>query len=75
MVAVTGNLGNWAYLWLWENHAVGNFAATVALGAVGLPKLVKEWRQHKTELHRKLDHIIYHHPDIPELPDGTQNPR
>ncbi len=24
------------------------------------------------ELHRKLDHIIHHHPDIPDLPEGDK---
>ena len=25
-------------------------------------------RRERDELHRKLDHIIHHHPDIPDLP-------
>lgn len=71
---MTGNVGNWAYLWLWENHGVGNFAATAALAIVGIPKIVKEWRAHKDRqdaLRQRLDHIIKHDPDIPDWQGGA----
>lgn len=31
-------------------------------------------KSHTAELHRKLDHIIEHHPDIPPLPEQDNAP-
>ena len=48
---------------------------TVAYAAIAValyPPLrrwaTKEEREMRAELHRKMDHIIFHHPDIPPLP-------
>ena len=52
---------------------------TVAYAAVAVavyPPLrkwaTKEERAVNAELHRKVDHIIFHHPDIPPLPPVAQ---
>jgi hypothetical protein len=34
---------------------------------------IKEAKKADAELHRKLDHIITHHPDIPPLPPSAQD--
>ena len=34
--------------------------------------LTREEREAAAELHRKMDHIIFHHPDIPPLPPVAQ---
>ena len=48
---------------------------TVAYAAIALAIypplrkwLTREEREMRAELHRKMDHIIFHHPDIPPLP-------
>ena len=53
---------------------------TVAYAAIALAIypplrkwLTREERAAAAELHRKMDHIIHHHPDIPDLPPPTQS--
>ena len=69
------------YLWLaygWSSLK-GNggeaLCQTVAYAAIAIAIypplrkwLTREEREAAAELHRKMDHIIHHHPDIPPLP-------
>ena len=68
--------GNWAYLWLWTSHGIGNYADDFTILVITV--LVWPHLRHRieafakrhveagnAELHAKLDHIIKHHPDIP----------
>lgn len=54
-------------------EAIQELAVGALLGAVLWPPLRRRIHRamaHNTaELHRKLDHIIHHHPDIPDLPE------
>jgi hypothetical protein len=65
---------------LWDNtiwpSLVGNgpedFISFLIIGGLltwGIKAIKREWNQHKAAVHAKLDHIIVHHPDIPnEVP-------
>lgn len=63
------------YLDFWPPDAsrVGpNLVASAVLAVLAAPKVVKEWRKHiahRDAMHKKLDHIIFHSPDIPPLED------
>lgn len=61
--------GNWAYLWLWTGHGVGNYADDLTILVITV--LVWPHLRHKieafakrhveagnAELHKKLDHSI-----------------
>lgn len=65
---------------------VGSVVYTVIAVLVGsalyppLRRRLERWvhrhlEAHMGELHRKLDHIIAHHPDIPDLPPSTEEKR
>jgi hypothetical protein len=66
-----------SYLWFhyfWPSD-MGNgpeaLQQTVVYGAIAVifvPVVRKWFRRHVAELHAKMDHIIKHHPDIPDLP-------
>jgi len=67
-----------AFTWVWQTW-IGNVSAGIIIFFVMVlcwPKLrhaieeffKKHLRAENAELHRKLDHIIEHHPEIPPLP-------
>jgi hypothetical protein len=57
-VVIVGIVG--ALVWPPARHAIERFVTRHAEGA-------------NEELHRKLDHIIAHHPDIPPLPPKDED--
>ena len=78
--------GNWAYLWLWTGHGVGNYADDLTILVITVlvwPRLRHKVegffkRQHdaaNAELHEKLNHIIRHSPDIPAFDAKSAAPK